>query len=1104
MITKQQIKQMTSSRFYERGKQIYSTGWMIEKFSVGREDNLDLLEAAVEGSYGNSYFVSGVYDTETEEIVEIQCECPAYWEYDGICKHCVAVLLEYEDYCRRQKLLSEYVLNTGKKASPMLAPGRYGAQKTEGTRQRTTDREARELLESLSRQKQGHIREKDMEGTVELEPHLKLERDHAEVSFRIGRNQKYVVKDIFELAGDIKDHRAHSYGKKLDFIHNLETFTEKSRPLAEYILDWAEENRKYYMQKVYYRNFGRGSYMEKCKEISMDGYELERFFQVYPEDRIIVQEKGTEENWQIIRQEPGMKLHLTGKDGGLEIKLEIGQCFTGKNQRISFQNGKIFLIPRERDTPLEGLLECLEEKRQNTLFIQEKDLPVFCSAFLPEVSSYAKIRRKNFREEEYILPEAAFRFYLDMPRQDQISCRPVAVYGETDYNLLREDQEPSKRDLFHEAEIQEFLTPWFNAFDPKEEQLVLTGDEEKLLQFVTEGIEKLKELGEVFVSENLRKLKLHRTNSVTAGISLSGNLLELQVSADNFSRKELAEIFSAYRQKKKYYRLQDGEVLDLRDPKLQELYELLNDLGIREKDLEKPHIQLPGCRALYVEEQIECRTHLEVRENQELKEKVRAMDEDLEEERIPGDLDRILREYQKTGVKWLCRLKKCGFGGILADDMGLGKTLQVVAFLVIQYRKTGEEENCRTLIVTPASLVYNWLSELERFAPELPVRAVAGNARERETWIKNAGKREVLVTSYDLLKRDISFYRDLDFSCQILDEAQYIKNHSTQAARAVRRIRSQFRAALTGTPVENRLSELWSIFYYLMPGFFGLYPSFRRDFEQPIIRQDTQTARKLQKMVRPFILRRLKKDVLKDLPDKLEKNTYVKLEPEQQRIYDAHVQRLKMFMEKQNEEEFKNAKLQILAELTKLRQICCCPGLLYENYLPISAKESLCLELINNAAAGGHKVLLFSQFTTMLDQLCKRLDQGKIPYYLLTGSVSKEKRQEMVKVFQEDDTPVFCISLKAGGTGLNLTAADIVIHYDPWWNTAVQDQATDRAHRIGQENVVNVYRLVAKGTIEENIIRLQDQKRQLADSILSGDGMGSGTFDKAELLELLG
>ena len=198
---------MTSSRFYERGKQIYSAGWMIEKFSVGREENLDLLEAAVEGSYGSRYFVSGVYDTETDEIVEIQCECPAFWEYDGICKHCVAVLLEYEDYCKRQKLLAQYVLENGKKASPMLAPGRYGAQKTGGIRQRATDREARELLESLSRKKHGHIKEKDMEGTVELEPHLKLDRDQAEVTFRIGKNHKYVVKDIFELAGDIKDHR---------------------------------------------------------------------------------------------------------------------------------------------------------------------------------------------------------------------------------------------------------------------------------------------------------------------------------------------------------------------------------------------------------------------------------------------------------------------------------------------------------------------------------------------------------------------------------------------------------------------------------------------------------------------------------------------------------------------------------------------------------------------------------------------------------------------------------------------------------------------------------------------------------------------------------
>lgn len=1103
MITKQQIKQMTNSRFYDRGKQICDAGWMIEEFSVGREDNLDILEARVDGSYDNSYRVSGVYDTEADQIVEIECECPAYWEYEGICKHCVAVLLEYEDYCKRQSLLAKYVLENGKKASPRLMPERYAAQKSMLPKERRTDLEVKELLEEVSRQKHAHIKEHDMEETVELEPYLKLGQAEIQVSFRIGQKHKYVVKDIFELAGDIKEHRNHRYGKNLDFTHTLESFTEKSRYLAEYILDWTEANRKYYMQSYGYRSYG-AFYMEKCKEIPMDGYELERFFQAFRENHITVLNQGREESWRIFLQEPGTKLYLTGKDGGLEIRLEEGKAFTGKKMRVCFRNGSIFLIFRERDSVMERLLECLEGKRENTLFIQEKELPVFCSAFLSEASRYAKVVRKNFREEDHIVPEASFRFYLDMPGREQISCRSAAVYGKMEYNLLDERKDPSKRDLFCEAQVREKLASWFNAFDPGEEQMILTGDEEKLLVFVAAGIEELKEMGEVFVSENLRKLRLYRTRTVSAGVSLSGELLELQMSADDFSREELAEIFSAYRKKKKYFRLKGGEVLDLGDPRLQELYRLLCDLGIGEREMKKMQIRLPGYRTLYVEEQLKSHTHLEIRENQEFKARIRAMEGNLEEEQIPAELEGILREYQKTGVKWLCRLKQCGFGGILADDMGLGKTLQVIAFLVIQYGKTREGENCRTLIVTPASLVYNWRRELERFAPGLPVRMIAGSAGEREVQIKESGESEVLITSYDLLKRDISFYQELEFSCQILDEAQYIKNYSTQAAKAVRRIRSRFRAALTGTPVENHLGELWSIFYYLMPGFFGFYPSFKKEFEQPILRQDAGAARRLQKMVSPFILRRLKKDVLKDLPEKMEKDTYVQLEAEQQRIYDAHVQRLRMFMEKQNEEEFKNAKLQILAELTKLRQICCCPKLIFDQYLPISAKESLCLELISNAAAGGHKILLFSQFTTMLEQLCKRLDQGKIPYYLLTGAVSKEKRQEMVAAFQTNDIPVFCISLKAGGTGLNLTAADIVIHYDPWWNTAVQDQATDRAHRIGQENPVSVYRLVAKGTIEENIIRLQDKKRKLADSILNGVGMNSGTFDKAELMELLG
>ena len=317
-------------------------------------------------------------------------------------------------------------------------------------------------------------------------------------------------------------------------------------------------------------------------------------------------------------------------------------------------------------------------------------------------------------------------------------------------------------------------------------------------------------------------------------------------------------------------------------------------------------------------------------------------------------------------------------------------------------------------------------------------------------------------------------------------------------------IASECRFALTGTPIENRLSELWSIFDYLMPGLLYGYQRFRTEIEIPVVQnQDEAAMNRLQKMVRPFILRRLKKDVLTDLPDKLEKCMYANMEGEQQKLYYAHVQRIRMMLDKQSDEEFKTAKIQILSELTKLRQLCCDPALIYENYESPSAKSAMCIDLIQNAVAGGHKVLLFSQFTSMLENLQAKLKEEGISYYVLTGSTPKEQRLKLVENFNRDETNVFCISLKAGGTGLNLTAADIVIHFDPWWNLAVQNQATDRAHRIGQTNVVNVYKLIMKDTIEENILKLQARKKELAEQVLSGEDLGSGSFTKEELLELL-
>ena len=362
----------------------------------------------------------------------------------------------------------------------------------------------------------------------------------------------------------------------------------------------------------------------------------------------------------------------------------------------------------------------------------------------------------------------------------------------------------------------------------------------------------------------------------------------------------------------------------------------------------------------------------------------------------------------------------------------------------------------------------------------------------------------MLITSYDLLKRDIHEYEDCQFICQVLDEAQYIKNHTTAAAKAVKLIHSQVHYALTGTPIENRLSELWSIFDYLMPGFLYTYEDFKKNVETPIVRnQDKQVSENLRRMTAPFIMRRLKKDVLKDLPDKLEKVCYAAFEEKQQQLYDGQVVHMQKLLEEQEDAEFGKNKLKILAELTRLRQVCCDPSLIYEGYDGGSAKRETCMELITQAVEGGHRLLIFSQFTSMLELLEKDLPAAHIEWYKITGETTKEKRIELVHDFNEGNVPVFLISLKAGGTGLNLTGADVVIHYDPWWNLAVQNQATDRAHRIGQKNVVTVYKLIARNSIEEKILQMQEDKKHLADEILSGEMGGLSALTKEELMELL-
>ena len=533
--------------------------------------------------------------------------------------------------------------------------------------------------------------------------------------------------------------------------------------------------------------------------------------------------------------------------------------------------------------------------------------------------------------------------------------------------------------------------------------------------------------------------------------------------------------------------------------------ELAEGLELSVEELEEGHIRVPEYRSFYLDQVLrENEGIVEVKRSSSYKAFLRSMknveDSDYE---VPAGLNAELRPYQKFGFRWLMTLGAMRFGGILADDMGLGKTVQAIAYLAAVKENYEGDTPRHSLIICPASLVYNWESEIHRFAPGLTVETVVGGAGSRKEKIRNS-RADILLTSYDLLKRDVEAYQEALFDTVFIDEAQNIKNHGTQTAKAVKALGCARRFALTGTPIENSLSELWSIFDFLMPGFLGAYKHFREKYEQPVAaRQDEVAAERLRRMIRPFILRRMKKEVLKELPDKLEEVVYSRMETAQREIYEARVQKLLDSLSRQSQEEYRVGKLQILAELTHLRQLCCDPSLVYENYDGGAAKVDTCVELVSNAVEAGNKVLLFSQFTSMLDIIRRRLDEAGIGYYILTGSTSKEKRNELVKSFNGDGPPVFLISLKAGGTGLNLTAASIVIHFDPWWNQAAQNQATDRAHRIGQQQVVTVYKLIMKDTLEEKILAMQERKAGLSEEIMADGSISEVIGSKEEFMEIL-
>ncbi len=916
------------------------------------------------------------------------------------------------------------------------------------------------------------------------------------LKFKIGNTKFYNVKDLYEMVEEYKKGGIIQLSTKASIDFSKETFMDEYLPVFNLI-----DTTCVQIKDIYNSLNDRGIYQNyKKSSFGLSGYLLDKIFDLYYGKEI---EYSYTNDSKPIKNT--IKLGLMNNDGdivieplfkedvfnGINIKHKAIDCINGKDYKYcALENSFSRLICDNK------AVDAINSSDYGDIKIGKSNLADFYYDYLPKLKSFPNLIIEN--EEvinEHIPIRPIFKFYLDVD-DGVVVLRCKVLYKDKEY-VLGDDLDKAERDSTRETFIKNLIGTYFIDY---EGEYVIDNDD-NLYEFLKSGIDDFKEYGEVYSTNAFDNLRSKKKVKMSIGVNIQSDLLNLNLMS-NLSSRELLDVLTSYKLKKKYHRLSTGEFVDMEDKDLNRLLSLKEQLNISDKKLLKGDINVPSYRALALDDELKEFSDVDVDRTSNFKEFVDKFEHiDESDYKLPKELNATLRSYQIHGFKWLNVLFDCGFGGILADEMGLGKTLQTIS--LIEYRKEIKNK-IHTLIITPASLVYNWYAEFNKFAPNLEVAMVVGNKSERSGIIINHRDFDVLITSYDLLKRDIETYENIKFDLEVIDEAQYIKNQNTGAAKCVKQINATRRFALTGTPIENRLSELWSIFDYLMPDYLYKYDYFRKNFEVPIVNgEDQEVSNILKRMIGPFILRRRKADVLKDLPDKIEKVYYANFDSKQKSVYDAQISKISKLVEDGDIKEFTRNKIAILAELTKTRQICCDPSLILEEYDGTSAKKDTCLELIEESIDGGHKLLLFSQFTSMLEILEKELEERNIAYYKITGATDKRERLELCNKFNNDDVKVFLISLKAGGTGLNLIGADIVIHYDPWWNEAVISQATDRTHRIGQKRTVTVYKLIAKGTIEEKILKLQEDKKNLADEILSGANTSLTSMSKDELLDLL-
>ena len=1057
---------------YIKGKRYYSEGRVVE---IRSNFEKDYFESIVRGS--SDYQVSIRFD-DKGEIIFSNCTCPAYEKYTGDCKHIVATL-----QCIRNLDLAGKL-----------------RKKDEGEG----------VLNIIDFYRQSYEEEKkllDLEFNYEfdLNQYYGIEGS-SYLNLRIGEDRLYVVKSMKKFLEALNEGQDIEFGKHFTFSSYKHKFRDEDKEIIDFLMLLYENNE---INNTGYNAYNSRSIF-KAKNLLLTPFALKKFFSLMKGRSFNARIMDKNYNdIEIIEEEIPLDMNIQGNGKDLMIMLNAedylipltsdGEYFFGYN--------KIYRLPKNQSKKLLPLYNEIIAKGNGVLKVPDKYKESFISEVLPNVKNVVNLNIDEKVEEAIYNPELRTEIYLDR-QGDIVTGKVDFVYEDiivNPFSSKENNSENEKRILLRDIEKERYILRLLEESEFKvRDGAIFMEEEEKIFDFIYNIIPRLQEHCDIYYSENFKNLKLRDSSYLSGGIRLSDTLdmLEFDFEIDGIDKGELDKVFKALKEKKKYYRLKDGSFLPLDNTELENMGNMIEYLNISKADFEKDIISIPKFRTMYLDKYLKEKRLDFIRKNVNFKKLVRDINEpeDIKYE-IPVEVEGILRDYQKFGFKWLKTLSRYGFGGILADDMGLGKTLQVIAFLLSEKKEKG---TVPSIVIVPTSLVYNWEAEVEKFAVDLKVLVVAGSKEERKRLMEDMADYDIIITSYPLIRRDIELYQDFNFRYCILDEAQHIKNHNSLNAKSVKSIKASNYFALTGTPMENSLIELWSIFDFLMPGYLLSNRKFTERYEKPIFReQDSEALKDLNDHIKPFILRRVKKDVLKELPDKIEQKIVVDMTKEQKKIYLAYLKAIKGEIEEEiSHKGFNKSHIKILAGLTRLRQICCHPGMFIEDYTGESGKLDSLKEILKDAIEGGHRILLFSQFTSMLNIIRNMLEDNDIQYMYLDGSTDIKERGKLVKDFNKGVGDVFLISLKAGGTGLNLTGADMVIHFDPWWNPAVEDQATDRAHRIGQENKVQVIKLITKGTIEEKIFQLQEKKKEMIDRVITEEETLVSKLSEEEILSL--